>query len=57
MLADPMENDWITWNTDNEFVAFLNSLDGTQKFTPLQAKLYPGGKMVLSFQLKNDRHF
>lgn len=32
----------------------FNSLDGIQKFTPIQSKLYPGGKTVLSYKLKND---
>jgi dihydrofolate reductase len=32
----------------------FNSLDRIQKFTPIQSKLYPGGKTVLSFKPKND---
>ena len=35
-------------------LSIFNALDGMQKFTPLQSKLYPGGKTVLSFQPKND---
>jgi dihydrofolate reductase len=35
-------------------MTIFNSLDGIQKFTPIQAKLYPGGKTVLSYkQSKN----
>lgn len=35
-------------------MTIFNSLDGIQKFTPTQAKLYPGGKTVLSYKPKND---
>ena len=35
-------------------MTIFNSLDGIQKFTPIQSKLYPGGKTVLSFEPKND---
>jgi dihydrofolate reductase len=35
-------------------MTIFNSLDSLQKFTPIQSKLYPGGKTVLSFQPKND---
>ena len=35
-------------------MTIFNSLDGIRKFTPIQSKLYPGGKTVLSFQPKND---
>jgi dihydrofolate reductase len=35
-------------------MTIFNSLDKIQKFTPIQAKLYPGGKTVLSYKLKND---
>lgn len=35
-------------------MTIFNSLDGIQKFTPIQSKLYPGGKTVLSFNSKND---
>jgi dihydrofolate reductase len=35
-------------------MTIFNSLDGIQKFTPLQSKLYSGGKTVLSFRPKND---
>ena len=35
-------------------MAIFNSLDGIQKFEPMQAKLYPGGKIVLSYKPKND---
>lgn len=35
-------------------MAIFNSLDGIQKFTPVQSKLYPGGKTVLIFKPKND---
>lgn len=31
-------------------MTIFNSLDGIQKFTPIQSKLYPGGKTVLSFK-------
>jgi dihydrofolate reductase len=32
----------------------FNLLDGIQKFTPIGAKLYSGGKTVLSYKPKND---
>ena len=32
----------------------FKSLDRTQKFSPLQSKLYPGGKIVLSYKPNND---
>jgi len=32
----------------------FNALDGVRKLTPIQSKLYPGGKTVLSFKPKND---
>src|SRR5258705_7253797 len=35
-------------------MAIFNSLDSIQKFTPIQAKLYSGGKTVLSYKPKND---
>jgi dihydrofolate reductase len=35
-------------------MTIFNSIDGIQKFTPIQSKLYPGGKTVLSFKPKND---
>jgi dihydrofolate reductase len=35
-------------------MTIFNSLDSIQKFTPIQSKLYPGGKTVLSFKPKND---
>lgn len=31
-------------------MTIFNSLENIQKFTPTQAKLYPGGKMVLSYK-------
>lgn len=31
-----------------------NSLDKLQKFIPIESKLYPGGKTVLSFNTIND---
>jgi dihydrofolate reductase len=31
-------------------MTIFNSLDSVRKFTPIQAKLYPGGKTVLSFK-------
>ena len=33
-------------------MTIFNSLDRIQKFTPIQSKLYPGGKTVLSLQTK-----
>ena len=35
-------------------MTIFNSLTEIQKFTPTQAKLYPGGKIVLSYKPKND---
>jgi dihydrofolate reductase len=35
-------------------MTIFNSLNGMQKFSPTQAKLYPGGKIVLSYKPKND---
>jgi len=35
-------------------MTIFNSLDRIQKFTPIQAKLYSGGKIVLSYKPKND---
>ena len=35
-------------------MTIFNSLDGIQKFTPIQAKLYQGGKIVLSYKPNND---
>jgi dihydrofolate reductase len=35
-------------------MTIFNSLDRIQKFTPIQAKLFPGGKTVLSYKQKND---
>jgi dihydrofolate reductase len=35
-------------------MTIFNALDGIQKFTPIGAKLYSGGKIVLSYKLKND---
>ena len=35
-------------------MTIFNSLDSIQKFTPIQAKLYSGGKTVLSYKPKND---
>ncbi|HWY36979.1 MAG TPA: dihydrofolate reductase family protein [Bacteroidia bacterium] len=32
----------------------FNSLNGIQKFTPIQSKLFPGGKTVLSYKPNND---
>lgn len=32
----------------------FNTLDAVQKFTPIQSKLYPGGKTVLSFKPENN---
>ena len=32
----------------------FNSLGGVQKLTPVQSKLYPGGKIVLSYKQKAD---
>lgn len=35
-------------------MTIFNSLDTVLKFIPAQAKLYPGGKIVLSYKPKND---
>ena len=35
-------------------MTIFNSLEGMRKFTPIQAKLYSGGKIVLSYKPKND---
>ena len=35
-------------------MTIFNSLDGIRKFTPIGAKLYSGGKIVLSYEPKND---
>lgn len=35
-------------------MTIFNSLDGIRKFTPIAAKLYSGGKTVLSYKPKND---
>jgi dihydrofolate reductase len=35
-------------------MTIFNSLDGVRRFTPIQAKLYPGGKTVLSYKPNND---
>ncbi|CAL1517388.1 dihydrofolate reductase family protein [Chitinophaga sp. MM2321] len=35
-------------------MTIFNSLDRVLKFNPTQAKLYPGGKIVLSYEPKND---
>ena len=35
-------------------MTIFNSPDSIQKFTPIQSKLYPGGKTVLSFKPKNE---
>jgi dihydrofolate reductase len=35
-------------------MTIFNSLDRIQKFSPIGAKLYPGGKTVLSYKPKND---
>ncbi len=35
-------------------MTIFNSLDRIQKFSPIQAKLYSGGKIVLSYKPKND---
>lgn len=34
-------------------MTIFNALDGIQTFTPIQSKLYPGGKTVLSFKPGN----
>ena len=35
-------------------MTIFNKLDRIQKFEPIQAKLYSGGKIVLSYKPKND---
>ena len=35
-------------------MTIFNSLGTIQKFTPIESKLYPGGKTVLSFKPKED---
>jgi dihydrofolate reductase len=35
-------------------MTIFNSLDSIRKFTPIQSKLFSGGKTVLSFRPKND---
>jgi dihydrofolate reductase len=35
-------------------MTIFNSVNGVQKFSPIQAKLYSGGKTVLSYKPKND---
>ena len=35
-------------------MTIFNSLDTIQKCSPIQSKLYPGGKTVLSYKPKND---
>ncbi|MFA5328552.1 MAG: dihydrofolate reductase family protein [Prolixibacteraceae bacterium] len=35
-------------------MTIFNSLDTIRKFTPIQSKLYPGGKIVLSYKPNND---
>ncbi len=35
-------------------MTIFNSFDGIRKFTPIQAKLYSGGKTVLSYKPNND---
>jgi dihydrofolate reductase len=35
-------------------MTIFNSLDGIRKFEPIEAKLYKGGKIVLSYKPKND---
>ena len=35
-------------------MTIFNSLDGIQTFTPIQSKLYPGDKIVLSYKPKNN---
>lgn len=37
-----------------EGLAIFNSLDRTQKFSPIESRLYPGGKTVLSFKPVSD---
>ena len=35
-------------------MTIFNSLNSVQKFSPVESKLYPGGKTVLSFKPNND---
>jgi len=35
-------------------MTIFNALDRIEKFTPIQSKLHPGGKTVLSFKPKDD---
>ncbi|MDR3652284.1 MAG: dihydrofolate reductase family protein [Paludibacter sp.] len=35
-------------------MSIFKLLDRTQKFSPIQSKLYPGGKVVLSYKPNND---
>jgi len=35
-------------------MTIFNSFDGIKKFTPIQSKLYPGGKTILTYKPKND---
>jgi hypothetical protein len=35
-------------------MTIFTSLDKIQKFLPTQAKLFSGGKIVLTYKLKND---
>ena len=35
-------------------MTIFKSLDRMQKFSPIQSKLYPGGKIVLSYKPNND---
>ncbi|MBS1780732.1 MAG: dihydrofolate reductase family protein [Bacteroidetes bacterium] len=38
----------------SEGMTIFGDLDKIQRFTPIQSRLYPGGKTVLSFMQKND---
>ncbi len=35
-------------------LTIFNSVDGVRKYTPIQSKLYPGGKTVLSYKPDNS---
>jgi dihydrofolate reductase len=35
-------------------LTIFNALDGVRKFTPISAKLYSGGKIVLSYKPNNE---
>ena len=35
-------------------MTIFNSIDGIQRFTPIQSKLFPGGKTALSFIPKKE---